>query len=699
MSHWLHRPLQLRLLALLLAAAIVLALQWLAPQALGGAEERAGDLTWRASASGRAERRLVVVDIDEASLREVGAWPWPRATIAQLSQRLQQAGAVVQAFDITFSDPREDDALLAQAWAAAPVVAAQIFSIDATVTPKAGALGAPVSERGCPAFAPVSHGYYGNTAELLRAAPVAGHITPRIEGDGVVRKVPGLICHEGRAYPSLALAAFWRAAQPEAGAPLGPPPAPDWQWHLRSQQGLAGSPLGPAAWLSSRSLPGLVVPLDERGDLRVPYGLERRAFASVSAADVLRGSADVSLLKGTVALIGATAFGIGDTVATPHSAIGSGIEVHAQLLAGLLDHRLPYTPERAALLQWGMAALVAGLLFALVLRRRAVPAKRLPLAGLALAALCWLGASLGLAQGNLWLPWAAPALFAVLLSVSLATAEHALTRAQRERLSAHLGAYLPAPVAQRLMASEPSGTLQVDQRDISVLSADIRNFSAFAAYRPPQETAAMLHAFCCIAVEVVEQHHGVVENVVGDSVLAVWNAYSDCPDHAKQAMAAAQELLRATRQLLASSHPTSELGAVQPLALGVGLESGMAIVGSFGPARRRAHAALGEPVSVATRIQKMTLDLSIPILAGPQLAARLTQGSTEALGDYLLEGSSKHYALYAPSSWAELVPTDPQWASGATTESREPSTWSRWSDERGKAVLSKAVSATLLRDA
>ena len=216
------------------------------------------------------------------------------------------------------------------------------------------------------------------------------------------------------------------------------------------------------------------------------------------------------------------------------------------------------------------------------------------------------------------------------------------------------------------MASDPSGSLQFERRDVSVLSADIRNFSAFAANRAPEESAALLHAFCCIAVDVVEQHGGVVENVVGDSVLAVWNAYPECPDHSRQALAAAQELLRATRQLLASGKPTPEHSVVQPLALGVGLETGTAIVGSFGPARRRAHAALGEPVSVASRIQKMTLDLSIPILLGPQLAANLTADAVEPLGEYLLEGLSKHYSLYAPAAWAELVPADPQWLETAT---------------------------------
>jgi adenylate cyclase len=191
---------------------------------------------------------------------------------------------------------------------------------------------------------------------------------------------------------------------------------------------------------------------------------------------------------------------------------------------------------------------------------------------------------------------------------------------------------------------------------------------------------ALLHAFSSIAVDVVERHGGVVERVAGDSILAVWNAFSQCDSHPQQAMAAARELLSATRTLLTSNRLETDGGMVQPLALGIGLESGAVIVGSFGPARRRAHAALGEPVSIASRLQEMTIDLSVPILVGPRLAAALQPDSTESLGEYLLEGLGRHCQIYAPAGWAELVPVDPGWATAATATERqsESRAWTRW---------------------
>ena len=664
---WRDHPWWLRAVAVAFAAALVMLVQLVFPSAFAAAESVMGDLSWRLGASAEAERRVIIVDIDEASLQKLGPWPWPRETMARLSERLDEAGAAVQAFDMAFDAERPGDAALAAVWARVPVVAGQVFSLDPAVTPHAGVVGGALAAAACPAAAPVSQGYVGNTAALMAVGTAVGHLTPRTEFDGVVRKVPALVCHEGRAYPSLALASLWRAAQGPAAVP-GAGAGADWQ--VQAQRPSLLADLTQPAWaLVSPSLPGIWVPLDAQGDMRVPYRSQRSALASVSAERVLSGRVDPGLLRGAIALIGTTAFGMVDVTATPLSAVSSGVEVHAQSLAGLLDHQVPYAP-RAALAWQIMAGLIGvALLLALAARRRGAPAKRLPIAGVLLALATYAGAVAVLLLQNLWLPWVAPALFMLLAATALATAEHALTRAQGERLSAHLIAYLPAPVAQRLMLTDPSGSVQVDQRNISVLAADIRNFSAFALHRNPLETAALLHAFYCIAVDVVEQHGGVVENVVGDSVLAVWNAYSDCADHPLRALQAGKELLRATRSLLARPLDSADPPVVQPLALGVGIECGQAVVGSFGPARRRAHTALGEPVGVASRLQHMTQDLSMPLLIGPQLAAQLPKQGTEHLGDYLLEGMTRQYAVYAPADWVDLVPSEQLW-SRASTSSR-----------------------------
>ncbi|MEW5890801.1 MAG: CHASE2 domain-containing protein, partial [Pseudomonadota bacterium] len=348
---------RLRLWAMAAVALCVFTLEGLTPRLLSGIEEGVGDTLWRfAAASAQAdaqERRLVVVDIDEASLAKLGPWPWPRERLAELARRLAALGAGLQIYDVVLPDPRPGDAALAAEFARNPVVLAQIFALDPE-TPAAlgrplGALkpGAPP----CRAPLPQATGFIANAPAFAAVEGLtAGHITPRVARDGAVRRLPALICFEGRAYPALGLAALLKAAGVESEWTL----APGSTW------------LDPAWRLTHPALPGIAVPLDGDGDIRLSYRLPRRAFVSMSAADVLAGQVPPELFRGAWVLIGATAFGIGDAVPTPHGGALGGVEVHAQFLAALLDGRLPHTPLGAPWLRLllglaGAAALLAAL--------------------------------------------------------------------------------------------------------------------------------------------------------------------------------------------------------------------------------------------------------------------------------------------------------------------------------------------------
>ena len=626
-------PWRLRVAAVLLAAVCVLALVGLAPGLTRGVEERVGDVIWRLGSAlapaDAEERRFVVVDIDEASIASVGPWPWPRERLAALARRLAALGAGLQVYDVVLPEPRPDDAVLAAELAQQPVVLAQIFSLDpkthVTIGLPQGALkaGAP----SCASPLPQAAGFIANSPAFASVSGLAvGHITPRIAPDGAVRHLPALICFEGRAYPALGLAALVKAASAE--------PA----WSLAAGSGW----LDPAWRLTHPGLAGITVPLDENGDVRLSYRLPRRALLSVSAADVLAGKAPPELFRGAWVLVGATAFGIGDAVPTPHGGAVAGVEVNGQFISALLDARLPYAPRAAPilLLLLGLAGAAALLL---AVRWRRLPVLGAPLAGVLLAAaLLALHAGLQLGR-NVWLGWADPAAFCLLAGVLLAAVEHARARFERERLYGNLASYLPAPVAAEIAFHEPTGTIEAERREITVLFADIRNFSAYCEGRPPEEAAALLHAFFTTATRIVESHAGLVEEFIGDAIMAVWNAPQPCRDHATQALAAACQLQAEVGALFDQPPP-----GLEPLALGIGIETGSAMVGSFGPARRRTHTALGETVTVAARLQSLTADLAQPILVGEGTAAQLAKGAVVSLGSFLLEGLRTARTVYSP---------------------------------------------------
>lgn len=640
-------------------------LHFAAGDLLSQLEERSGDLVWRLSADRKDERRLIVVDIDERSLREVGPWPWPRATQARLIQQVAALGARQQIFDVVFTDPMSDDPALVQAVRQQRPVLAQVFALEQGGQPAVGALAGALDWSTCPAPFASAAGFLANFAALSEAARTpdvkspfnVGHITPRVASDGFVRHQPAVICFLDKSYPALGLAALMHGVGEhslvlERGSSWMEPP-----WKL--------SALGIA--------PGSI-PLDQRGDLRVSWRLHPDSFVSLSAADVLAGRVPAGLLEGVWILLGSSAFGLNDAIATPFVGAGSGLQVHAQVITALLDGRTPYTPRGAPLLQV-LAAIIGSFLLLLLARKPSLSAthrasrfpmltQRMPVVLLPLAAglwcgLLWLGFAFALRQGALWLGWLDPAVFVLATGSAMGILEHAQSRIDRNRLYTHLSSYLPAPVAAALALQPPSSAIKASTNQVSVLCADIRNFSAYCEARPPEEAAAVLHAFFSTATRVVESEGGVIEAFQGDAILAVWNgepasasAWDRSADYAQRALQAAIKLQDAMQGVLPDPAPAG----LEPLSLGIGVETGPAMAGSFGLASRRTHMVMGRTVTIASRLVELTAELAHPILVGEGLAAQLGGVGLESMGTFLLEGMRTPHHIYAYPLHAAQLP-------------------------------------------
>jgi adenylate cyclase len=657
-----RRPLiqPLHLAAIGLALGLSLLAQWFFPGGFAAIDHRFGDAVWRLGATTVTEQRIAIIDIDEASLAEIGPWPWPRERLAQLSEALAAQGAGLQIFDIVLSEDRPGDAAVAAILQRNQAIIGQVFALEQGAPIRSGLLRSspqsPPCTVGSDATAlalPVAHGYLApaaSIAEVLASGRV-GHITPRVANDGIVRQQPAYICMDGDSHPALALAAYLQGAGVPATAPVDIIPGRGWlapPWQLE---------------VAGLSRP---IPLNQRGDLQIPYTLAPSAIVAVSAADLLAGRIPPGLLKGAWALVSSTAFGLGDVVATPHAGAQGGASVHVQLLAGLLDERLPHTPQGLRALQ-ALAALLALVVLGGLLaagRNRHLPGYALSLAGVSLAALLlvfqgWAQTHLGLIAGM-----SLPACAILLAGLLLGLAEFIRTGSEHSRLLAHLASYLPRPVAARLLAQSPRAEILAEQREVTVLFADIRNFSAYCEAYDASEAARLLHRFLTTACEIVEAHGGLIETMQGDAIMAVWNGSTPCADHVAQALQAAREM---HRRIEAEFPRLPEDARIPPLGLGIGLESGMALIGSFGPQNRRMHSALGQTVTRAARLQALTADLSWPILTGPGLWANLADSANPAApgattitanarpvvahlisqGEFLLEGLTQPCPVYA----------------------------------------------------
>ena len=617
---WLYAAVSVLAVVLMALASAV----W-APQ-LQQWEERLASRTWSLANSDATERRVVVVDIDEKSTQALGPWPWPRERVATLLSGLDAYGVNLKVVDVLFEgalDPAQDQKLAAALKAGSPAVISQLFALNPQAQLKsgqlAGAMG-PCSIAGTPAF-----GFMGAETMLAQSSAGVGHITPIIDADGSIRRVPAVVCYEGQAYPTLAVAGLVAATGAQ----------PVWR---TTQAGMFS-----AASAQLLEVGGLQLPLDAQGHLRVSYQMPRDGFASVSAVDVLQGKVPPSMLKGAWVLVGSTAFGGGDAVPTPQGGAVGGVEVHAQLMSAALDARTPFVPAWTPL--WPLATGLLTLLVLVLSLRAAGPkaAVVMPLVVLVTGASIFGVHAVLLLVWHQWLGWGQPAVFVALAAGLLTASEMLRVRAERERLFENLSSYLPEGAARRVAFEGPSAQVVAETREATVMLVDLRNFSAYCEERAPEDAATVLHLFYTTLDRIVTEHGGVVEQMVGDGLTAVWNGSSPCNQHAQKALQAAEVIWKEGVAQL----PKVASRKTPPLDIGIGIETGPVMVGSFGPARRRVHTVMGEAVSVASRLEKLTSELGYPVLVGP--VAKAQSGFTEVhkLGDFLLAGMRTPRTVYA----------------------------------------------------
>ncbi|MGH8808241.1 MAG: CHASE2 domain-containing protein [Noviherbaspirillum sp.] len=584
----------------------------------------------------QAESRIVIIDVDERSLAEQGAWPWPRDTLARLLKTLiDDYGVAGIAVDMVFPEPRANDALFAEQLRRPEVTGAVVLDLDQRnlaalnfvlppTIPTQVAPGAP-RVTGIPVVT--------NHAGLLPSR--VGHITPIFDTDGVVRRLPPLVCAAPNdCRPSLALATY---AGMVGNARLD----------LQRGRGMLSS-----AWqLALQTDDGatlVTLPIERDGTLVVPYRHSRRDWTSVSATDILNRRSDPALLKGVIVLLGGTALGLSDVIATPLGPVAAGLEPHVEILSALLDN------DFAAVPQWGgvLASLLLlpfGLLLGWLLGRYEKPLQRAIIFPAWLLA-TWAGSAvlviIALRTANVLLPLSPLLLFPPLALLLILSAE--LYRAGRDRAGvlALLSAYLPRQVANRLSAfGQVDTTVDASRREITVLFADIHGFAGLSESTTPEVVVRLMQRVFTEMAEAVVNQQGTIDKFIGDAIMAFWNAPDDDPDHASHALAAAQDI---QRRMTALTPFCEELG-LEPIKVGIGLETGLALVGNFGSAHRRTFTALGEPVILASRLEGLTTAQNEPVLIGQSCAAALGQQGLRPLGEVKIRGRVHPVMLYCPN--------------------------------------------------
>ncbi|GJJ01050.1 adenylate/guanylate cyclase domain-containing protein [Duganella rhizosphaerae] len=588
------------------AVAIGLSLwaQWLAPG--GGslfADEWLRDqfIEWRHSVA--PEPRVLVIDIDEASMRELGAWPWPRARLADLVETLlTQYRARGVALDIVLPNPAdaEGDLRLGLLARHGPLVLAQAFdySRDRPEWLREGVLaGARPAPRGRADGTPAT-GYIANQAAWADV-PHVGNIGFIPDRDGTLRRLPLRTSFEGKLYPALSV-----------------------------------------ALVDCCGGGGLDAALARGPTQRVSYRRDWDAYTVASAADILAQRIAPAGASGRLVLVGSSSLGLGDRVTTPIAANRPGLSVQAAMLSTLLDEQQGLAPAR-----WpGRLIGAAYGLLCVLLAGYALPRLPAVLSAALLAALsaAWLLLAYAIGPHDPDFSTTGPLASTLFLLAVAVPYQWQLSQRDSRHLLDTLRQYVAPAVVAQLLRSDIADPLAPRQLDVTTLIADMEGYTTHVESLPVAEAAELTRAFlACLTGPVIDQG-GTLDKYTGDGLVAFWGAPLPDPDHADLALEAAAAIVARVAELSAQRQRDGRA----PLRVRIGIESGLAFAGDFGTTFRSIYTAVGDSVNTASRLEQAARDLPHDIIIGAGTVRRARRHQFLLLGERQLRGKEQRTTLY-----------------------------------------------------
>ncbi len=360
--------------------------------------------------------------------------------------------------------------------------------------------------------------------------------------------------------------------------------------------------------LEAVELGGRQLPVDAQGAVLVPYRGPAGSFNYISASDIMNGTLeDPGLLDGAIVIIGATAPGLQDLRSTPFGSIYPGVEIHANVLSGILDDRFRWQPAYTLAIEL-IAVAVFGLILTLVLPLLSAIFATI-LTAFTLTLVIGLNHYLWVVQMHV-VPLAATMLTVSVIYLLNMVFGYFFEARSKHQMNDLFGQYVPPDLVTE-MANDPwHYSLASEKRELSVLFSDIRGFTSISEDLEPVELSELLDRFLTPMTEVVHVTHGTIDKYMGDAIMAFWGAPVRDPEHAANAVKAGLAMLEALKKL---NLEIEERGR-QPLKIGVGINSGPMSVGNMGSSFRRAYTVLGDAVNLGSRLEGLTKYYGVDLL-------------------------------------------------------------------------------------
>lgn len=612
--------------------------------------------------------RIAIVDIDEASLAEIGQMPWPRTVMGELVRNLSDMGASVIAFDIVFAEPdRSSPHAMAERFQhlngfedvlprladlpdndtvfglsigrAGNVVTGFSFTNEETaVTPRQKGIfrGKNVHQ-----FVPNLRGVSTNLRNIDKYSAGNGSFFVSTDTDGIIRRVPMLVAHRKpgssivSTYPSLALEIV-RVLDKERGGKI----------ILGNEQyaeldptrfGIEGIEVGKKK--------KRFISTNARGEFLVYFAKSNRDWY-IPAHKILDKSYPAEKVKDKVVLIGTSAVGLKDIRSTPLNTFLPGVEVHLnivdQIMQGIYLNRSIEAEGLEAVAIFGIGLFI--ILFAPFLG-----ALSQAIVVVILVSSVLYGGWFAFDQYGMLIDVTYPS-FALLALFMLSTVlTYLRTEQEKQQVRSAFGHYI-SPDFMRELTNDPDKLkLGGEIKDLTVMFTDIRSFTSISEGLTPEELIQLMNDFLTPMSDLVMQNRGTIDKYMGDAMMAFWNAPLDDENHEKHACKAALGMQAALEPINEGVKKKAEEIGKEPVLLkaGIGINTGPCAVGNMGSRQRFAYSTLGDAVNLASRLEGQTKQYGVGILVGEETCTNVPEYAFLELDLLKVKGKSLPVRVFA----------------------------------------------------
>jgi len=536
------------------------------------------------------ETPIVVVDIDEKSLSEVGGWPWNRTQLTKLLNQIRDNNASIIGLNLLLPQTTEylNDINLAQHVNSSNTVPAIAF--DFYTSNKVGLLpnGLSINTNNTNK----AKGWLGLYPSLRDNSTITGHLNVPIDEDGKIRRIPNLITAKQQTYPPLALAMLYKLT--------------DGEHNIES-------------WLSYTNK------ILNSKEIYIPFDFELNELTFIPAVDLLENRLNSNLIDGSLVVVGSSSAGLDGLIATPTEKQMPSVAIHAYLLNAALSNQWITDRDNDSVIN--ILSISAWSLLVILLWQNIK--LRWVIFGYVFITLTLI--SVNFTSFIFYDEQSEMANWLLGISIQFILITFVYYREQMKQSKAVetlFKSYVPDNIIQQLIQGDVESFDKGERKQVSILFADIVGFTAIAEQTEPDELTKIIRLIFNKLTEIVLKHNGTVDKYMGDSIMAFWGAPLEDTNHAQHAVNAAKEMVDSLEDI------------PYDFSIGVGVNSGEVVVGNMGSSFRHAYSVLGDPVNIAARLEQKTREFEHKLLIGQETANQIDD-KTQWLGTTQLKGKKQ----------------------------------------------------------